>query len=79
MHPGVRLLDYLSLSHLPLGLCAEETMVRETRHLWVGNLPESVDDRQVINFFSRRAKNANGRGNRTSPRRLVWRPDPSLP
>ena len=47
-------------------------MVRETRHLWVGNLPESVDDRQVTNFFSRRAKNANGRGNRTcvlSPRR----------
>ncbi|XP_062506144.1 msx2-interacting protein-like isoform X3 [Corticium candelabrum] len=28
-------------------------MVRETRHLWVGNLPENVGDDQLRNYFSR--------------------------
>jgi RNA recognition motif-containing protein len=28
-------------------------MVRETRHLWVGNLPENVGDEQLLKYFSR--------------------------
>lgn len=32
---------------------AERTMVRETRHLWVGNLPEHVREEKIVEHFKR--------------------------
>jgi len=29
------------------------TMVRETRHLWVGNLPENIRDEEIVKHFTR--------------------------
>ena len=34
---------------------SQPTMVRETRHLWVGNLPENIREERITEHFKRYA------------------------